>query len=93
LITPKVDSHSDGDRFSWFGLRPVNENGTLGVLPKNYSAENMISTLEAILIEIIEPSLNRRRGDDLESHEYFQIEDSSLKDEKFVLELLSKLKN
>lgn len=81
------------DRFSWFGLRPINESGAMGALPKSYSAENMISTLEAILIEIIEPSLNRRRGDDLEAHEYFQVEDSSVKGEKLVLELLSKLKN
>lgn len=81
------------DRFSWFGLRPINENGTMGDLPKNYSAENMISTLEAILIEITEPSLNRKRGDDLEAHEYFQVEDPNVKGKKLVLELLSNLKN
>jgi hypothetical protein len=60
------------DRFSWFGLLPVSDDGQLGVLPDFYKAENMIPALEAILIEALEPRQNRRRGDDLEAVEYIQ---------------------
>lgn len=60
------------DRFSWFGLLPVADDGQLGVLPDSYKAENMIPALEAILIEALEPRQNRRRGDDLAAVEYLQ---------------------
>jgi hypothetical protein len=60
------------DRFSWFGLLPVADDGQLGVLPDSYKAGNMIPALEAILIEALEPRQNRRRGDDLEAVEYNQ---------------------
>ncbi len=60
------------DRFSWFGLLPISDDGQLGVLPDSYKAENMIPALEAILIEALEPRQNRRRGDDLAAVEYLQ---------------------
>jgi hypothetical protein len=60
------------DRFSWFGLLPVSETGTLGELPPNYAAANLIPALEAILIEALEPRQNRKRGDDLAAVEYIQ---------------------
>lgn len=70
------------DRFSWFGLKPVAEDGTLGALPNNYSADNMIATLEAILIEAMEPRLNRQRGQELGEREFFQHEDPEMKKQK-----------
>ena len=54
------------DRFSWFGLLPVSENGSLAAMPAQYGSEQLIPALEAILIEALEPRQNRRRGDDLE---------------------------
>ncbi|MBP8129647.1 MAG: hypothetical protein KA184_08690 [Candidatus Hydrogenedentes bacterium] len=60
------------DRFSWFGLLPVSEAGTLGSLPKNYDSANLVPALEAILIEALEPRQNRKRGDDLAAVEYIQ---------------------
>ena len=79
------------DRFSWFGLNPVEEDGTLGQMPANYSANNMIATLEAILIEAMEPRLNRQRGQDLEAFEYFQHEDPQLKTAKLMTDVASVL--
>jgi hypothetical protein len=66
------------DRFSWFGLLPVADTGTLGELPENYNAAKMIPALEAILIEAMEPRQNRKRGDDLSAVEYIQMEDPEI---------------
>jgi hypothetical protein len=65
-------------RFSWFGLYPAAEDGTLQTLaelPIN-SAEALVLTLEAILIEALEPRQNRKRGDtNFEDIEFLQAED------------------
>lgn len=60
------------DRFSWFGLLPVSEEGSLGSLPATFDAAKLIPALEAILIEALEPRQNRKRGDDLAAVEYIQ---------------------
>lgn len=60
------------DRFSWFGLLPVSEQGILGELPATFDAAKLIPALEAILIEALEPRQNRKRGDDLAAVEYIQ---------------------
>lgn len=70
------------DRFSWFGLRPVSDKGSLGKLPDNYDAAKMIPALEAILIEALEPRQNRKRGDDLAAVEYIQREDPEIQKKK-----------
>lgn len=66
------------DRFSWFGLCPVSNTGKLGPLPENYSANLLIPTLEAILIEAVEPRQNRKRGDDFAAVEFIQKEDPAI---------------
>ncbi len=60
------------DRFSWFGLLPVSDEGKIGELPETYVAAKLIPALEAILIEALEPRQNRKRGDDLAAVEYLQ---------------------
>ncbi len=73
------------DRFSWFGLRPIHEDGSFGDLPKSFSAENLIATLEALMIEAMEPRLNRKRGDkNLESVEFEQYVDSKVMKKKLM---------
>ncbi len=67
------------DRFSWFGLRPVSNEGELGNLPDEYSGDVMIPALEALLIEAVEPRQNRKRGDDLAAAEYLQYEDPAIR--------------
>lgn len=39
----------------------------------------MVATLEAILVEALEPRQNRKRGDDLMAVEYIQQEDPGVK--------------
>lgn len=70
------------DRFSWFGLLPVSDNGGLAAMPGQYESEQLIPALEAILIEALEPRQNRRRGDDLAAVEYLQQEDPEIKRQK-----------
>lgn len=70
------------DRFSWFGLLPVSDSGTLGALPETFDAAKLIPALEAILIEALEPRQNRKRGDDLAAVEYIQKVDPEIEKKK-----------
>lgn len=67
------------DRFSWFGLLDVTSDGSLK--ERNIIANQtlLISTLESILIETLEPPQNRKRGEDLSAVEYIQERDPELK--------------
>ncbi|WP_323749534.1 HTH domain-containing protein [Curtobacterium sp. VKM Ac-1393] len=61
------------DRFSWFGVRPVGANGELEDAPDtDLDADLVISTLEALLIEALEPPQNRRQGDGFAELEFIQ---------------------
>jgi len=70
------------DRFSWFGLRPVSEDGKLGIMPTSYSSELIIPVLEALLIEATEPRQNRKAGDDWTDKEYMQVPDLAVQKAK-----------
>jgi len=64
------------DRFSWFGVRAVAEDGELGSIPAgNFAAEMLVATMEALLIEGLEPPQNRRRGDGFNATEFIQTTD------------------
>lgn len=66
------------DRFSWFGLRAVQPDGMLSSVALDWKHPIVLETLEALLIESLEPPLNRRRGDNLSAIEYSQVEDPDL---------------
>lgn len=68
------------DRFSWFGIYPVQENGKINtdIDVSQVGLSVVISTLEAVLIEGLEPRQNRRRGDDFQAVEFLQVEDPAL---------------
>jgi hypothetical protein len=70
------------DRFSWFGLRGVQEDGTLGDPATAWTHNVVIETLEALLIETVEPPLNRKRGDNLAAVEFLQVVDPAIEDRK-----------
>lgn len=71
------------DRFSWFGLYGVSEGGKLIDSEIKLSIEILIETLEALLIEALEPPLNRKRGDSVAAVEYLQAQDPQLKKIEF----------
>jgi hypothetical protein len=61
------------DRFSWFGIRRVTQEGQLvDVDLKTLTAADIITALEALLIEGLEPPQNRQRGKDFSAVEYLQ---------------------
>lgn len=66
------------DRFSWFGVRGVTSEGQLSSSPGEFTLENLISTMEALLIEGLEPPQNRRQGDGFNAVEFVQGTDPEL---------------
>lgn len=68
------------DRFSWFGLLDVTQDGNLRETPFNSSLAALVATLEALLIEALEPPQNRKRGDYFPAIEYIQDIDPELKE-------------
>lgn len=66
------------NRFSWFGLLRVTEEGQLVETQATLSIELVAVTLEAVLIEGLEPRQNRRRGDGFNATEYLQAEDPEI---------------
>lgn len=80
------------DRFSWFGIYSVNEDGTLDVSdPGHISVDSLIVTMEALLIEGLEPPQNRKRGDDFRAAEFLQLEDPEIQKSQ-ILALMDELK-
>jgi hypothetical protein len=68
------------DRFSWFGLLEPTDEGGLREVPLNNGLSSIIATLEALLIEALEPPQNRKRGDDLTGMEYILALDPELQE-------------
>ena len=44
--------------FSWFGIRPINDDGTLADSPADIPAATLIDAIEAVLIATVEPHQN-----------------------------------
>jgi hypothetical protein len=82
------------DRFSWFGLLDVTDEGKLAKKALGTITEDeIIITLEALLIEGLEPRQNRKRGDAFRAVEYLQAQDPALAmraRKKVAEEMLSK---
>ena len=67
------------DRFSWFGVRGVNGEGELRPMPvAGIAMEGLIATLEALLIEGLEPPQNRRPGGGFNAVEFIQVPDETV---------------
>ena len=63
--------------FSWFGIRPVDENGKLTDPQGVTEPAVLVDALESVLIEAIEPRQNRQRGTSVGS-EFIQAVDPRL---------------
>jgi hypothetical protein len=68
------------NRFSWFGLLDVTQDGNLRETRFSSSLAALVATLEALLIEALEPPQNRKRGDDFSAIEYIQDIDPEIKE-------------
>ncbi|AGB21655.1 hypothetical protein Mycsm_01236 [Mycobacterium sp. JS623] len=61
------------NRFSWFGVRGVRANGELTPIPTvEIGVTSLIATMEALLIEGLEPPQNRRQGEGFNAVEFIQ---------------------
>jgi hypothetical protein len=81
------------DRFSWFGLRGVGEKGELTAGSTTWNQSVVIDTMEALLIESLEPPLNRKRGDNFSGSEYLQVADPRIDEARkkaWLVELAAK---
>jgi hypothetical protein len=80
------------DRFSWFGVYAVAESGALDSnATSSYTLDMLIITMEALLIEGLEPPQNRKRGDDFRAVEFLQVEDPDIQKTQIV-HLMDELK-
>jgi hypothetical protein len=80
------------DRFSWFGVYSVAEDASLNTAAAvNYDLTMLIVTMEALLIEGLEPPQNRKRGDDFRAVEFLQVEDPEIQKTQIV-KLMDELK-
>ncbi len=71
------------DRFSWFGIYPVKDDASLGMIDSSgYSPNLLVITMEALLIEGLEPPQNRKRGDRFKAKEFLQVIDPELREKK-----------
>jgi len=70
------------DRFSWFGVYKVSDSGSLDSAEQNYDRGLLIATMEALLIEAVEPRQNRRGGDRFSAVEFIQVEDPEIEKAK-----------
>ena len=65
------------DKFSWFGVRKVNKNGSLseaqGDLNRNIKASEISDLLEGLLITVVEPPLNKQGARWPGIEQYFQL--------------------
>lgn len=67
------------DRFSWFGVRAVQPDGCLSPMPTpTIAIDRLIATMEALLIEGLEPPQNRRQGDGFNAVEFLQQTDPAV---------------
>lgn len=75
------------NRFSWFGVRKVSEDGSLEPAGEgDIKTDVLIATMEALLIEGLEPPQNRRQGDGFNAMEFLQETDPAVeKDRKLAL--------
>jgi hypothetical protein len=88
----RLKHHMDGrlwnrwQYFSWVGFRDVNADGSLssqqnvGSGVSGFKYTDALNEIEGILIEIIEPKLNKQAGRLKSAREYFQHHDARLVD-------------
>jgi HB1/ASXL restriction endonuclease-like protein with HTH domain len=81
------------DRFSWFGIYAPSSTGALDTSPApKYTVDMLIATMEALLIESVEPPQNRKRGDDFRAVEFLQVEAPEIHKSR-ILRLMDELKD
>jgi hypothetical protein len=63
---------SQWNRFSFYGMRPIHEDGTVGALSAQCTMDDVIASLSSILVEVASPIKNRRSFDYFSTLEFMQ---------------------
>lgn len=67
------------DKFSWFGVRKVNKDGSIskaqGDLNRNLKATEILDLIEGLMINVIEPPLNKQGARWKNIDQYYQFEE------------------
>lgn len=83
LFDHKKNKDGKWDNFSWFGFRQASEFGGVSLSKEkisNLSFVKLANAIESILIEITNPPMNKKRGDDhLSKKEFVQCEPDLIK--------------
>ena len=87
VITTPFTFAATTNAILWENLTPVFAD----IDPETFNIDNLIVTMEAILIEGLEPPQNRKRGDDFSAVEFTQVEDPEIQKNR-AYELIEKLK-
>ena len=86
----RLKNHMDGalwnrwEYFTWIGFRDVNANGSLSnqqnvdSVVSGFKYSDALNEIEGILIEVIEPKLNKQSGRLKSATEYFQVTDERI---------------
>ena len=86
----RLKNHMDGalwnrwEYFTWVGFRDVNANGSLSnqqsvdSVVSGFKYSDALNEIEGILIEVIEPKLNKQSGRLKSATEYFQVTDERI---------------
>ena len=86
----RLKNHMDGalwnrwEYFTWVGFRDVNSNGLLSnqqnvdSVVSGFKYSDALNEIEGILIEVIEPKLNKQSGRLKSATEYFQVTDERI---------------
>jgi hypothetical protein len=61
------------NQFSFYGLLPINEDGTFGSLPHDCTMADTMASLQSILVEVATPPANRRSFDYFSTLEFIQL--------------------
>lgn len=59
----RADWSGKWERFSWFGVRQVDEDGNMVDGPDNATRNTVVALMETLLIEVLGPALNKNQGD------------------------------
>lgn len=82
------------NRFSWFGFQALDKKGklqSLSNLEVNTSISDIANTIEAVLIEALEPRQNRKGGNNFKGVEYLQLEDPKIRKNGLVNEFIKRM--
>ena len=85
------------DRFSWFGIRNVNKNGSLskqqGELNRTLTAAEIFDLIEGLMINVLEPPLNKQGARWKGVQQYVQFKEgwAAMSDREILMEIVRKV--